>query len=167
MSTSVFNDSQPLFQSFRASVVQLVLCRESRSFGLEVPSACFSCRQFLSLFISTFQVVSDFCSGFIQQLATASSLGYCFDSQFFPVCLPKSFFIHLLSSWGKSCNSACQQHIRNQGGFVCLLCVVSPGFCSAFTGFYSALPICNYVFSMWLIKRGLIPRLFQVTFTCS
>ena len=42
VSTSVFNDSQPLFQSFSASVVQLVLFRESRSFGLEVPSACFS-----------------------------------------------------------------------------------------------------------------------------
>ena len=39
---SVFNDSQPLFQSFSASVVQLMLCRESRSFGLEVSSACFS-----------------------------------------------------------------------------------------------------------------------------
>ena len=42
VSASVVNDSQPLFQSFSASVVQLVLFRESRSFGLEVPSACFS-----------------------------------------------------------------------------------------------------------------------------
>ena len=42
VSTSVFNDSQPLFLSFSASVVQLVLCRESRIFGLEVLSACFS-----------------------------------------------------------------------------------------------------------------------------
>ena len=42
VSASVFNDCQPLFQSFSASVVQLVLCRESRSLGLEVPSACFS-----------------------------------------------------------------------------------------------------------------------------
>ena len=50
VSASVFNDSQPLFQSFSASVVQLVLCRESRSFGLEVPSACYSWRQFLSSF---------------------------------------------------------------------------------------------------------------------
>ena len=44
---------------------------------------------------------------------------------------------------------------------MCLLCIVSPGLCSAFTGFYSALPICKYVFFMWLIKRGLIPRLFR------
>ena len=50
VSASVLNDSQPLFQSFSASVVQLVLCREYRSFGLEVPSACFSWRQFLFLF---------------------------------------------------------------------------------------------------------------------
>ena len=50
VSASVFNDSQPLFQSFSASVVQLVLCRESRSFGPEVSSACFSWRQFLSFF---------------------------------------------------------------------------------------------------------------------
>ena len=57
-------------------------------------------------------------------------------------------------------------NIRGQGAFVCLLCIVSPGLCSAFTGFYSALPICNYVF-MCLIKRGIIPRLFQGTFTCS
>ena len=59
-------------------------------------------------------------------------------SAHFSVCLPKSFFIHLLSSWGKSCNSACQQHIRNQGGFVCLLCIVPPGFCSALEGFCCA-----------------------------
>ena len=44
---------------------------------------------------------------------------------------------------------------------MCLLCIVSPGLCSAFTGFYSALPICKYVFFMWLIKRGMIPRLFR------
>ena len=50
VSASVLNDSQPLFQSFSASVVHLVLCREYRSFGLEVPSACFSWRQFLSFF---------------------------------------------------------------------------------------------------------------------
>ena len=36
---------------------------------------------------------------------------------------------------------------------MCVLCIVSSGFCSALTGFcsaltgfYSALPICNYVF---------------------
>ena len=55
-------------------------------------------------------------SCFIQQLATASSLGYFFDSLLFPVCLPKSFSIRS----GKSSNSACQQHIRNQGGLVTL-----------------------------------------------
>ena len=68
------------------------------------------------VFLSAFQVVSHSSSCFIQQLATASSLGYFFDSLFFPVCLPKSFSIHS----GKSSNSACQQHIRNQGGLVTL-----------------------------------------------
>ena len=42
VSASVFNDSQPLFQSFSASVVHLMLCRERRSYGLEVSSASFS-----------------------------------------------------------------------------------------------------------------------------
>ena len=58
MSTSVLNYSQPLFQSFSASVVQLVLCRESRSFGLEVRLPALVDVSFCLPFLA-FQVVSD------------------------------------------------------------------------------------------------------------